>query len=398
MFEPIRWLQERLIGMPSFILRLTLCILSFLFITIFYVFSWHIFHSSVIWCLPMALSAWYFKRVGAGICFLASFILILLFTSDQLWSTSAIVFQVHDVIVIGVAAILVCWLRKIFDVGYAARQQGTHALQVAFEQQNKLNLLKQQFLLNVNHELRTPLTAMYSCIEYLHMVLEQQGELTHKEHAAYLQDALHSCEELRIMVNQVTTIMELECDARPQQTESISVKKILTELLDQVPAFKQQRDRTQINRVQPLILTANATYLRHILYHLLSNALKYAPPDTPIVITCEPYGNQQEQVCISIQDAGPGIPKEEIPRIFEDFVRLQRDVAGVIRGPGLGLSISKRLVEMMQGQIWAESSGIPGQGSCFRFVLPRAMSPISIITKILPESQIYTNTKEHVYA
>jgi signal transduction histidine kinase len=71
-----------------------------------------------------------------------------------------------------------------------------------------------------------------------------------------------------------------------------------------------------------------------------------------------------------VKDSGPGIAPEDIPLLFEKFVRLQRDLSGPIRGTGLGLYISKHLVEAMGGRIWVESSGIAGQGSRFSFLLP----------------------------
>jgi signal transduction histidine kinase len=75
-------------------------------------------------------------------------------------------------------------------------------------------------------------------------------------------------------------------------------------------------------------------------------------------------------VCISVKDSGPGIPQDEIPLLFGQFVRLKRDLRGRVRGTGLGLYISKHLVEAMGGRIWVESTGIPGEGSRFCFTLP----------------------------
>jgi signal transduction histidine kinase len=73
-----------------------------------------------------------------------------------------------------------------------------------------------------------------------------------------------------------------------------------------------------------------------------------------------------------VQDAGPGIPSTDIPLLFGQFARLQRDLSGKVRGTGLGLYISKQLVEALDGRIWVESAGIPGQGSCFYFTLRQA--------------------------
>ena len=75
-------------------------------------------------------------------------------------------------------------------------------------------------------------------------------------------------------------------------------------------------------------------------------------------------------VCIGVKDSGPGIPPDDISLLFEKFGRLNRDISGPIRGVGLGLYISKQLVEAMDGHIWVESLGIAGQGSRFCFTLP----------------------------
>jgi len=78
----------------------------------------------------------------------------------------------------------------------------------------------------------------------------------------------------------------------------------------------------------------------------------------------------EQEVCIKVKDEGPGILPDQIPLLFGQFVRLPRDLAGSVRGSGLGLYISKSLVEAMGGRIWVESAGIPGEGSKFCFTLP----------------------------
>jgi len=107
-----------------------------------------------------------------------------------------------------------------------------------------------------------------------------------------------------------------------------------------------------------------------------TQSLKYSPTDTPVVIgaALREISTQDAQttpqVCISVQDAGPGIPPAESPLLFQKFVRLHRDLSGTVRGTGLGLYLSKRFVEAMGGRIWVESTGTAGQGSCFYFTLP----------------------------
>ena len=121
---------------------------------------------------------------------------------------------------------------------------------------------------------------------------------------------------------------------------------------------------------------ANGQLLRQVLRNLLSNAFKYCPKPAAVTIHARPDRSGRTghwsapQVCLCVQDAGPGIPPEELPLLFQKFVRLQRDLSGTVQGSGLGLYISKQFVEAMQGRMWAESAGIAGQGSRFYVTLP----------------------------
>jgi len=83
-------------------------------------------------------------------------------------------------------------------------------------------------------------------------------------------------------------------------------------------------------------------------------------------------------ILISVKDVGPGIPPEELPLLFGQFVRLKRDLSGSVRGTGLGLYVSKQLVEAMKGRIWVESTGRVGEGSRFCFTLPAAPQALSL--------------------
>ncbi|HLG76113.1 MAG TPA: ATP-binding protein, partial [Ktedonobacteraceae bacterium] len=124
------------------------------------------------------------------------------------------------------------------------------------------------------------------------------------------------------------------------------------------------------------------------------NAFKYAPEGTPITISAALYGDVVQplhpapEIYISVKDAGPGIPPQEIPLLFGQFVRLRRDTSGRVRGSGLGLFLSKQFVELMGGKIWVESEGVPGKGSNFIFTLPCVPRP-TVKAKIKVESTLY---------
>ncbi len=259
-------------------------------------------------------------------------------------------------------------------LGEANTQLKEQSAQIAaaYEQQRHLNELKDQFLLNVNHELRTPLTELRG---YLGLLQEYHGQVDTTTQAIFLNHAAHGCEELEHLVNNVLDAIRGDFQGRTPQYADIPVAMVISEVLDLFEPKKRQDYRIDLEIPEVLIVRADQQYLTRILLNLLSNAFKYSPPHTAVVVSAmlsdspvqELDGSPQVYICV--QDAGPGIPPADIPYLFEKFVRLKRDMVGPIRGTGLGLYISKQLVEAMGGRIWVESSGVAGQGSRFCFTL-----------------------------
>jgi len=287
---------------------------------------------------------------------------------------------------IGILALLVVGLfisaqRDSFDQA----EEGKRRLASAYHEEQRLNQAKTQFLQNVNHELKTPLTTLSVSLE----LLQQQNDVLDAEaRAGFLQSALSSCEELQMLVSNI-----LECaQVDGNQAEAIQPREM--QLADTIQEFVRLADprwrlleRTSLEISENLLVLAHPQYLRQLLRNLLSNAVKYAPGQSPIVISARRTSNPatlQPEICISIKDWGPGIPSDEIQQLFGQFVRLERDRLGEIRGSGLGLYISKHLVEAMGGRIWVESSGVPGEGSCFSFALPMAPAWTTLALPALP--------------
>ena len=122
--------------------------------------------------------------------------------------------------------------------------------------------------------------------------------------------------------------------------------------------------------ISPTInVLADETRLKQVLRNLIANALRYSPPQTSIRITAKVLP-QEDMVEIRVIDHGAGIPPDKQEVIFDKFVRLERDMHGIIRGSGLGLYITRQLVVAMKGTISVESSGIESEGSTFIFTLP----------------------------
>lgn len=118
-----------------------------------------------------------------------------------------------------------------------------------------------------------------------------------------------------------------------------------------------------------LAVQADPARLRQVLLNVSVNALKYSPPGSPIIFSARPIRDPVPSVVMSVIDKGNGIVPRDQDRLFQRFIRLERDLNSTIRGSGLGLYISRRLVEAMGGKIWVESSGIPGEGSSFNIQL-----------------------------
>jgi signal transduction histidine kinase len=335
--------------------------------------------------VPMALCAWMFKRRGVFIS-LGTMLVVL-------W----IYYAIHDetlvlsgpmiiAFVLGcgsllIEGVLISWQRDALDLADEAQRK----IATVYEQQQQLNQTRDQFILNVNHELRTPLTAVYG---YLELLLTHNEFLDAETQATFLKNAMYSCEELQLLVNNVLDTIQVGTEKDQIPLEELSVLEVVQEVVGHADPRWLQEHNIRLEVPDYLVVRANAQYLRQVLRNLLSNAFKYAPVETPLLIKAELYGqvvqssHPSPQICISVKDSGPGIPPEEIPRLFAQFVRLRRDVTGKVRGTGLGLYVSKQLIEAMGGTIWVESSGIPGEGSRFCFTLPCVPRP-----KIIPKTK-----------
>lgn len=380
MCDLITWPWPRWLLTLPFSVRIVLCLLCFPCCMAIYLLPWlPTAGNGVILTLPMGLASWLFSKRGACSCFFGYLTIEVLIHIFFLPGTILNPLHIYSTLLITCVLFLegsaLVSLRHLLDEEEAARQQaeqGEQQTRTAYEQQRQLNQLKNQFILNVNHELRTPLSALYGYLELLHYCMQESGHLSQSTHADYLKQALNYCEQLRLMVSNVLDTMAIGNDKGQLTLQPTLLRRAVYETL---ACFReeQQTARVQINCAEDIMVQANAQCLRHILYNLLSNAFKYSAPNTPITVgASQPLLPTDEEVHLWVQDQGPGIPPDEISSLFEQFVRLKRDLGSPVRGSGLGLYICKHLVEAMQGRIWVESSGIPGEGSRFSFTLPRA--------------------------
>jgi signal transduction histidine kinase len=336
-----------------------------------------ILHNAVSLVLPIMVACWLFRYRGLLLCIpliLGAMGLIYLFLLPDALVTNQS-FSGRLVLGLGIALLLglvICWLRAAFDLvskerlhAFTAEQERIQAI-ISYDYQCKLNELKDQFLMNVSHELRTPLTVMGG---YLDLLKELNEALDSKGRVQMLDEALKTMEELSGLVSRVLDATKVASEIPLVKSEAVNVHQLLQELLRNLAPLHAQSYTIHLNTPEQIMVWADPQFLRQILNNLLSNIFKYVPTQTEIRIEVA-QATPASPVYLSVQDAGPGIPAEEIPLLFEKFVRLKRDQVGSKQGTGLGLYICEQLVQAMGGRIWVESPSSEGIGSRFCITLP----------------------------
>lgn len=368
--------------------RILLCLIAYLVGTWGLWFSYPLLGNAATMVMPIIVFCWLFSYRGLLLSFfstMSALWIIYHYLSGDILTIGAILDRTTIGIVINfLLGLTICWLREALDLLFVARKRALTAEQervvavereqqvtLAYEQQRQLNAIKDQFLLNVSHELRTPVTVLGTSLELLKDFSEQ---LQPVEREQTLSQALASQEALADLINRVldtTTVMSKTLLVKP---EAIGIYHVLQDVLARLAPRDVEAYTICLNVPQQLMVWADPLLLRQVLQNLFSNIFKYVPRQTKVEVEISQV-TPSSPVYLSIQDAGPGIPPEELPLLFEKFVRLKRDLAGSRPGMGLGLYICKQFVEAMKGCIWAESSGRSGEGCRFCMTLPPSAFP-----------------------
>ena len=258
-------------------------------------------------------------------------------------------------------------LLEMFAEQCAASLENTNItleLRAAYERQKELDLLKDQFIMTASHELRTPLT---SVLGFLELLTQYHDTLDTATSADFIEKAHRGCNELMLMVNNIMDANQMQFTIDRTKLERIQLLEAVTYIVEMLDGIAKRGERqVHVTIAEDLYVHADTIRLHQIILNLLGNAFKYSPAATPIDISAR---REDDMICTYIRDYGPGVPVEEQTRLFERFVRLERDMNSPERGTGLGLYICKRLVHVMGGNIWIDSSGQEGEGSTFIFSL-----------------------------
>jgi len=250
----------------------------------------------------------------------------------------------------------------------------TAELKERYEQLKELDRMKSQFLSIASHELKTPITAMSG---FLQVALRRVRRLGEGAAPAPVADGLRSItDQLEVVYRQTTRLARLVdelLDVSRIQTGRIEFRYgdvDMGELADEVATRMQLTTTTHsisVNRDSQSVVTADRDHLEQVLNNLLTNAIKYSPSGGAITIDVRP--EQDGGVRLSVTDQGIGIPEKELDAIFGLFYRSPDRAARDAAGMGLGLYISKEIVERHGGRIWAESGG--AKGSTLNVSIPR---------------------------
>jgi signal transduction histidine kinase len=331
--------------------------------------------------IPLAFAIWLFGRRGVQIGLISTLALIFLVNTltvhTLIWPLSLFIIYLIGSLALVSEALIIYSLRYALDVSEAARQKSRLAerqIGQAYEQEKQLHELKDRLLVSINHELRTPLTGL---LGYLQLLLELEERLDEATRRGFLTNACRLGEELQALVNTVSdTLNAQRTDAPvPPARERVCLLTAVQDVLAGFDPRVREEHPICLSIPEHLAVAAHPQSLRQVLRNLLSNAFKYAPRSGVVEVSARYTRTEQQEddtVLVSVKDEGPGIPPAELPLLFEPFVRLKRDVAGPVRGTGLGLYLSRCLLEEMGGMIWGESSGVAGEGSRFCFTLPVA--------------------------
>jgi signal transduction histidine kinase len=243
----------------------------------------------------------------------------------------------------------------------------TIELRAAYERQKELDRLKDQFIMTASHELRTPLTAVQG---YIELLSEYNLLLTPEARGDFIEKAHRGCDELVLMVGNIMDASRVEIDAENIRLSPVPLADSVRHILEILEGMTKRENRTMhVDISSALFVMADDLRLRQVLLNLVSNALKYSSAGSDIAITAEMH---EDEVTVRVRDYGLGVPPGDQQRLFERFVRLDRDMNSPVRGAGLGLYISKQLIQAMGGRIWVESNGNQGEGSTFAFTLKSA--------------------------
>ena len=232
-------------------------------------------------------------------------------------------------------------------------------------EQEKEERERRLFVSNVSHELRTPLTSVKSYLEAL-----DEGALTEPVAPDFIKVSLDETNRMMRMVTDLLHLSRIDNETSHLDVELINFTAFITFILNRFDKMRSQDDEKKYELVRDYPINSvwieiDTDKMTQVIDNILNNAIKYSPDGGKITVSMK---TTDDQMILSISDQGLGIPKQDLPKIFDRFYRVDRARSRAQGGTGLGLAIAKEIIKQHKGFIWAKSEY--GKGSTFTIVLP----------------------------
>lgn len=322
-----------------------------------------------IYCSPLPNSEWYLVTV------------MLYGTLDE--AVASLGYQ-HIYTALGSCAVIIAALLLIFYLYFRMSQQQLTRLEKAQREAERANQAKSEFLSNMSHDIRTPMNAIVGMTAIA---------ASHIDQPAQVRDCLHkitlSSQHLLGLINDVLDMSKIESGKLTLNMDLLSLREVTENIVNIIQPqvkTKQQSFDIFIQNIQTEQVYCDGVRLNQVLLNLLSNALKFTPEGGSISMTLSqedsPRGGDYVRTHFYVRDNGIGMSPEFQSRIFESFMREDNNRVQKIEGTGLGMTITKYIVDEMQGTIEVESE--PNKGSEFHVVLDLEKAPCQEADMILP--------------
>ena len=262
----------------------------------------------------------------------------------------------------------VALLQQVASAGASERhalQRKQRQLEATLQRLREIDEMRNEFVAMVVHDIRSPAVVVRG---YLNLLAETFGQLDESQIRELLGKSLENVRQVERLADDMTTVSRLESGTFDFTCSAFSLTGLVHRVADDIRMSSGRAIDTTDVAAQPRVI-ADERRQAQVLTNLLTNAVKFSPPTGRISIALE---RREREVVVRVRDEGVGLSAAEVERLFRPFSRLPRSDGRQVKGSGLGLYITKALIEGQGGSIWVESE--PGAGSTFAYSVPRASS------------------------
>jgi len=236
-----------------------------------------------------------------------------------------------------------------------------------------MDRMKDEFVAIVSHELRTPITSIKG---FLELIMEGSTDSLNEDQIQFLDAMRRNTDRLEVLINDLLDLSRLEGGMVILERSEFPFGDVVTQVLSEMkPDIEGKELKVVWHGDSALVrVLGDRPRVVQIVANLLSNAVKYSPEMSVIEVDVDPVTEASEYLKVNVRDHGLGILDEDINKLFHRFYRIDNSTTRSTTGTGLGLIITKALVELHGGEIWVESE--TGKGSVFSFTLPIGSAPV----------------------